>query len=118
MLNKQHRPRFAFVITAIIGLTLVLAGCGGGSSSNKASATIEGPEETVAMYKQRCIQCHGDEMQGRMGDVTNLQKVGARLSKDEIANIIKNGGSRMPAMGKSIEEADINKLAEWLATKK
>ncbi|MCM3342819.1 MULTISPECIES: c-type cytochrome [unclassified Paenibacillus] len=116
MLRRSTSSRYTLSIIVLLAAGLMLAGCGGGGSSS--SKALEGPEDAVAIYKQRCMQCHGNEMQGLMGAPSNLQKVGERLSKEDIVNTIKNGGERMPALGKSLDEADIEKVAEWLASKK
>lgn len=116
MLRRYTSSRYTLVAIGVLAAGLLLAGCGGGGSAS--SKALEGPEDAVAVYKQRCMQCHGDQMQGLMGAQSNLQKVGERLSKEDIVNTVKNGGERMPALGKSLDEADIEKVAEWLAGKK
>lgn len=115
MLRRYTSSRYTLVAIGLLAAGLLLAGCGGGGSAS--SKALEGPEDAVAVYKQRCMQCHGDEMQGLMGAQSNLQKVGERLSKEDIVNTVKNGGNRMPALGKSLDEADIEKVAEWLAAR-
>ena len=82
-----------------------------------SASKLEGPEDAVAVFKQRCMQCHGTELQGMMGPESNLQKIGAQLTKEQIISVIHNGGKRMPAInGISDEEAD--KVADWLSTLK
>jgi cytochrome c551 len=104
------------LLTLIIGSTVVmgLAACGGGSSS-KSTDTASGtdPQKIVS---QKCSSCHGDQLQGVVGP--NLQKIGAKYSKAEILDIIKNGkgGGKMPAGLISGDDAD--KVATWLAAKK
>lgn len=113
-------------IVAGIALLGLLAGCGGEANSSnesssgnaKKSAALEGPEEVVTLYKNNCMQCHGNEMQGMMGPESNLQKIGSKLTKEEIANTIENGGKLMPAQGGRLEKEEIEKIADWLASKK
>ncbi|WP_374018374.1 cytochrome c [Paenibacillus thiaminolyticus] len=113
MRTRKLSARSAACGALLLGISTLLAACGGSSSSS----TLEGPEEAVAIYKQRCMQCHGDQLQGLMGPESNLQKVGERLSKEDIVNVINNGGNRMPAQ-RNIAPEDIDKVAEWLAGKK
>lgn len=125
MPKRRMYIRFMSFIAGIALLGL-LAGCSGGakdsneSSSGNAtkSTALEGPEEVVTLYKNNCMQCHGNEMQGMMGPESNLQKIGSKLTKDEIANAIENGGKLMPAQGGRLEKEDIDKIADWLASKK
>ncbi|MGO4270307.1 cytochrome c, partial [Paenibacillus sp. TAF58] len=48
--------------------------------------------DAAVIFKQNCIACHGAELEGRMIG-PNLQKVGARLSKEKIINQITNGNT-------------------------
>jgi len=115
---RTRSPRLAVSLMGLILLTLVLAACGNTSSSGGSKqAVLEGPEDAVLVYKQRCMQCHGGELEGRMGPETNLQKIGSSLSKEQIIDIIHNGGDRMPAQ-RGIDEADVEKVASWLASLK
>lgn len=119
-----QRRMFTRFIPIVAGIALLglLAGCGGGAESSsgnaKKSAALEGPEEVVTLYKNNCMQCHGNEMQGMMGPESNLQKIGSKLTKEEIANTIENGGKLMPAQGGRLEKEEIDKIADWLANKK
>lgn len=83
---------------------------------SEANYTEEHPE-AVALYKQNCISCHATDLSGKVGDQSNLQTVGARLDKEQIADTIKNGGQIMPAQ-KHLSDDEIELLALWLSTKK
>ncbi len=73
--------------------------------------TASKPEDIV---KQSCTSCHGDQLQGAVGP--NLQKIGGKLSKDEIKEILSKGKGNMPA---NIVPADqAAKVADWLSKKK
>ncbi|KRF42927.1 c-type cytochrome [Paenibacillus sp. Soil787] len=72
--------------------------------------------EAATIFKQNCIACHGVELEGRMIG-PNLQKVGARLSKEKIINQITNGNT-MPPFKDKLNKQEIETLANWLAAKK
>ncbi|UVI28839.1 c-type cytochrome [Paenibacillus spongiae] len=92
---------------------ILLTGCGGGGSN-----TLEGPAQTVKIYKANCVSCHGSELQGKMGASSNLQDVGARMTEEEIIQQIRDGEGSMPEFASKLEADEITALAEWLASKK
>lgn|SRR5690625_803059 len=75
-------------------------------------------EKADTIFSKSCIQCHGTDLQGLMGDKSNLQSVGARLSREDIATTIREGRNQMPAFGDQLDDDEIEVLAEWLAAKK
>ena len=76
---------------------------------------VEADQETMTIFEQNCITCHAADLSGRVGEQSNLQDVGARLSKEQIIDTIKNGGQIMPAQTQLSDE-EIEKLANWLST--
>jgi mono/diheme cytochrome c family protein len=62
------------------------------------------------------MSCHGSNLEGRPGP--NLQKIGSTKTKDQILTQITKGTNRMPGFEKTIQAADIEVLAAWLADKK
>lgn len=121
--------RFAPLLLAG-AVALVLTACGGGNQAQPpaqqpatqppaatAPSTGAGVDTAKAegMYKQSCAGCHGVDMAGQVGP--KLSDIGARLSKDQIAEVLKNGkGGGMPAG--LVQGADADNLAAWLAEKK
>ena len=109
------------LLALLFGTSLVLAACGGGDKED-AAKTDGGtePTETASagdaekVYGQYCASCHNADLSGGVGP--ELQKVGSRLSQDEIATVLKDGRNAMP--GGLIKDADLDAMAEWLATKK
>ncbi|KAB7706497.1 c-type cytochrome [Bacillus aerolatus] len=108
------------LMALLIGSSMALAACGGGDGDDKANEgnNDAGTETANArgeeVYKQSCLSCHGENLEGAVGPA--LDKVGADHSKDDILNIIKNGQGQMPP--NVVEGADAEAVAEWLATKK
>ncbi|MBB6673276.1 cytochrome c [Cohnella nanjingensis] len=102
---------------------MALSACGGGGGSGKSQtgatpAPLDGPKETVALYRNNCISCHGGELQGKMGPESDLREVGARIDQDQIRRQIADGGSLMPGFGKRLKAEEIDALAAWLAARK
>ncbi|WP_409343086.1 c-type cytochrome [Paenibacillus sp. MBLB4367] len=131
MNNKSKAMLVALLLCAIMA-----SGCGKKSEPAKspspspgATAGITGSPspspggsagtvDAQAVYKQNCISCHGDNLQGKMGPNTDISKVGTKLSKDKIVNQISNGGGGMMAFKGKLKDEEINALADWLAAKK
>ncbi|THF72659.1 c-type cytochrome [Cohnella fermenti] len=124
--TSRIRRRVASLLIVCACSALLLSACGrnhdsSSSSSPSASGTsagLSGPEETVALYRANCISCHGAELQGMMGDASDLRKVGAHLTKEQIQAQIVGGGSLMPPFKDKLSEAEVESLAEWLAGQK
>jgi mono/diheme cytochrome c family protein len=112
----------------IAGLALLLAlglsACGKSDTNTPGSTATPTPSASgttaaadgAAIYKKSCISCHGDNLQGAMGP--NLQKVGSKLSKDQIVTIITNGKGSMPSFKGKLSDTEIVALADWLMTHK
>lgn len=128
------------LLLSVFALALLLVACGGndnesdtntGTDDNKTEQTDEGTTKTdeqadenasnasydadaaKASY-QSCSGCHGGNLEGGAGPA--LSDVGARLSKEEILNVIKNGRPGMPAGLLQGDEAE--NVAAWLADQK
>ncbi|TMV17513.1 cytochrome c [Paenibacillus thermoaerophilus] len=97
------------VLTLTAGLA---AGCGGGGGAAQSGE----PREPEAIYKQLCINCHGNNLEGRSAPA--LKTIGATKSAEEIAGIIQKGQNGMPSFGKMLKPEEIQALADWLAAKK
>ncbi|WP_042476586.1 c-type cytochrome [Bacillus ndiopicus] len=101
------------LLTAAFGSALFLVACGGNEKED-SSATPQAEGEKIVM--QSCASCHGGQLQG-MRNTPSLNDVGARLSEEEILNVILNGTSNgMPPGLIKGEEAE--KAAAWLAEQK
>jgi cytochrome c551 len=110
------------VIPILLG-GLLMAGstaCASNSSSSNPSPSPEAqgnPEaQAVVIYQNFCVSCHGINLEGFKSP--NLQKVGERLTEEQIFTQIQKGSEGMPGFKVSIKEQDIHLLAEWLAAKK
>ncbi|WP_099158529.1 cytochrome c550 [Virgibacillus ndiopensis] len=118
-----------YALIAVIGIALVIvlsvvgigqrdaiqkADEGGGEKQEQTEggATADDPE---AIFENNCASCHGADLTGGMGP--DLTKVGSRLSKDEIKDIVMNGRGDMPP-GIIKEDAQAEAIAKWLSEKK
>lgn len=91
-------------------------GSGGSSATAPAPADSSFTADAVWKAQSSCMGCHGKDMEGGMGP--NLQKIGSKYDATQIADIIHNG--KPPAMpgGMIKDEAEIKKLAEYMASLK
>jgi len=115
---KIHKLRTVSAVLVLSTLLLILSACGSSGGAAKNEVALEGPEATVTLFKQKCMSCHAADLSGRMGPDTNLTKVGAKMTKEEIVTQIAEGSNKMPAFKKMLEEQEIQQLADWLSTKK
>ncbi|TFE27462.1 c-type cytochrome [Cohnella luojiensis] len=110
------------VLTCVFGVYLLVS-----SLPPKAETRPELPEVTVPdkpvnvnaadqIYKQNCLSCHGDQLQGSIGP--QLSNVGGKLSKEEIYKRIQKGGGGMPPFDGRLTEDEIINITNWLADKK
>ena len=110
------------LLALIFGAGLVLAACGGGddnadtdTSTDSGTTTETASVDAEKVVNGKCIMCHGQNLEGQ-GNAPALNDVGARLSQDEILDVIVNGQGSMP--GNIISGEDAQAVAEWLAEKK
>lgn len=123
-------------MTGLLSLAMVVAvlmsGCGtqnspepfggggksGGSGMTKEQAMAGASDEIQTIYTKNCLSCHGGSLEGKIGPNTNLQKVGSRMNKEQIAKQINQGGNGMPGFGGKLKPEEAEALAAWLAEKK
>lgn len=67
----------------------------------------------AAVYAANCQVCHGADREGQPPAIPSLQKVGDRLSRDEIAKIIREGRAQMPGFAQ-LEAKDFQGLITYL----
>lgn len=118
----KNKLQISSKLAAAILLLAALAACGGNEAPTGGgkSGLQDASSEVADIYKTKakCISCHGNDLQGKVGPNTNLQHVGARLSYEEIVARIEDGEGVMPAFKDKLTPDEINSLAMWLAGKK
>lgn len=117
-MNRLHFGTVRWLVSIALAGLLAAGSAGCGSQKAAKPKPLDGPKEAVELYRQNCLSCHGAELEGQMGPRTNLQKVGASLTQEQIRNQIANGGGGMPAQSKRLTPQQIETLAAWLATRK
>ncbi|EFM12440.1 cytochrome c class I [Paenibacillus curdlanolyticus YK9] len=109
-------------IAALVLLMIAVVAACGKSDKDETPSTpdttqTEGGETTAAdaekVYQANCIGCHATDLAGGVGP--NLQKVGGKLSQDEIKTTITNGRGGMPSFKDKLSDAEITALSSWLA---
>jgi menaquinol-cytochrome c reductase cytochrome b/c subunit len=97
------------------------AGQGANNQHQTAPAPTKGdakanPGAAVWQKQTNCQGCHGVDMKGAVGP--DLTKIGSKLSKDDIANTIKNGRGGMPPGMFVGSDKELDSLATYLASLK
>jgi quinoprotein glucose dehydrogenase len=72
--------------------------------------------DTKSLYKNNCGGCHGDELKGAPPTFPALADIAKRLTREELAGIIREGTGRMPGfdhLGRGV-----NEIVEFLMTGK
>jgi len=70
-----------------------------------------------SLFGSSCGSCHGDNLQGS-ATVPSLVGVGTRKSRDDIAQVIRQGTGRMPGFGGILDNSAISDLVNYLITGK
>lgn len=65
------------------------------------------------VYLSQCSMCHGDTLAGSPPEIPSLINIGARLTTQQIAVKIRNGGGRMPSFP-AIQDGTLNSLIDYL----
>lgn len=100
-------------------LVIVLAGCGGGTSSDlsipRDPASVAAGQ---ALYAVNCARCHGEDLDGGRvpgGGAAPSLLGAARLSDAVITATIERGrGMNMPAFGTQLEDAEIASIVDYV----
>lgn len=110
------------VAIVFAAVALLVAACGGDSGDSgdtgetgEAGEAVEDAGAAEELYTANCAACHGGNLEGAMGP--SLETAGADLSKDEIADVIKNGKGQMQPQTQ-LSDDEVEELAVWLAEKK
>ncbi|NDI35156.1 c-type cytochrome [Chengkuizengella sediminis] len=117
---SNQRKLVFITFSLILILTTACSDQNGSEPETQINIVDKKSTEYQIYQKNKCLSCHGTDLEGRMGPLTNLQQIGARLEKEEIKNILLNGkeGTHMPAYEGVLPEENINILSDWLSEMK
>lgn len=74
------------------------------------------PNNDTSLYNSKCATCHREDRTGGPA-APSLVNIGAKLTRDEIATLVRQGTGRMPAFP-DMGARNINDVAEFLITGK
>lgn len=78
-----------------------------------AETPNETPQELgYQVYNQTCVTCHGEN--GKLGQGGAKDLTQTKLTKEQIAQIVKNGKGLMPAYKKRLSDDEISGLADYV----
>ena len=75
------------------------------------------PRSDSSLYGATCAGCHGNDRRGT-AEAPSLDGIGARRTRQQIAQIIREGTGRMSAFGGMLDNATIDDLVNYLLTGK
>jgi len=67
-----------------------------------------------ALYVKNCAVCHGADKKGNMPEFPGLVNIGKKKSANDIAQLLKTGGGRMPSFKTSLSEQDRTSIIGFL----
>ncbi|OPH52096.1 hypothetical protein BC351_33595 [Paenibacillus ferrarius] len=102
------------LLLALMVLALSLSACGNKPQNETHTTAVKA--DAPKIYQNFCISCHGNQLQGGQGP--NIQKVGERLTEEELIKRIQKGGGGMPPFQVALKEDELKALAAWLADMK
>ncbi|MFC7439997.1 c-type cytochrome [Laceyella putida] len=114
---KRTQKRWAILVGASVA-ALAVAGCAAGNGNKPESKTNDQAQATQTadqIYANNCASCHGGNLQGGFGP--SLEKIGSKLKKEQIVQVLQKGKGSMPSQG-HLSSQEQEKLATWLTEKK
>lgn len=81
----------------------------------KKQPPMIGGRSGYALYQNTCAACHGVDRKGSPPEFPSLVGVDHRLSGEQMARQIQNGGGRMPGFGGQYSPEDIQAIVGYLS---
>jgi menaquinol-cytochrome c reductase cytochrome b/c subunit len=108
----------ALAVTAALAVPTALAGCGdGGGSPTSIDVETENPRGREVAASSGCLGCHSLGDAGNRGPGPDLTKVGVRLPRERIAEVLVDPPEPMPSYARLKEQKpqDFEALVDFLA---
>ncbi|HTE46600.1 MAG TPA: pyrroloquinoline quinone-dependent dehydrogenase [Gemmatimonadaceae bacterium] len=87
-------------------------------NSNEMGWTLKMvPRNDRSLFGSNCASCHGDSLKGSP-DIPSLVDVGTRRTREQIAQVIRQGTGRMPGFTGTLDNTAVNDLVTYLMTGK
>ena len=71
----------------------------------------------ATLYQQNCSGCHRADLRGSPPEFPSLIDIQAKLTRDEVKNMVQHGGGRMPGFGR-LGDSAVNALVDYLISGK
>jgi len=110
--SGQSNPRLKLIAVAAASLSLVIAGCGGASSSATGDKSGDGAK---IFSDAGCAGCHTLAAAGSHG-TTGPNLDGLKPSEATVANQVANGGGGMPSFKGALTQKQIDAVAKYVST--
>lgn len=99
------------VVTALIALSALALLLFAPHSSKAASPKSD---NTAALYKAKCVACHGADGSGNTPAGKKLKAGDLRSPKGDVYKIIAKGKGKMPGFEKSLGAEKVKALADYV----
>ena len=115
----SHRSQYALevarrALSTMLVVAIIAVGCSGDAIVLPDDADEE-LFQGLAVYQQRCAQCHGQTGGGGIG--ANIQDVESRLTDEEQREVVVSGRrgptGQMPAFGATLSDTDIDAVVRF-----
>lgn len=100
----------------IVMIVLVITACSEETNYQAQDGETAEDVSAAALYKKQCLSCHAADLSGKVGP--DLRNIGAKMTEDQLVEMIHDGTKGMPAFKKILSEEEIAALAQWLSINK
>jgi quinoprotein glucose dehydrogenase len=73
------------------------------------------PRNDKSLFGSNCASCHGDDLKGSP-DIPSLVGIGTKRTREQLAQVIRQGTGRMPAFATALDNSAVNDLVNFLIT--
>jgi cytochrome c6 len=113
--RRNQIMKRSWFMRIVLGASLVAA-------AGLFSLPAKSDDKSAATFKQKCVACHGADGKGETpaGKSMNVRSFGsvetAKMSDQELADIIEKGKGKMPKYGASLKPDEIKAMVAYVRT--